>query len=163
MTLYELADDYAALIEAIENDELPEEAIADTLEAVAGEFEDKAESVAVVIKSIKAEADSIKAEEDVLKARREAKENKAKYLSGYLATNMERLNIKKIDKPRAVLSFRKSTALVVDDEQGFIKRHADLCRVESYKIPRKAVTDMLKAGKTVAGARLEERQNLQVK
>ena len=41
-----LKNDYLALMRAIDDDEIPEEAIADTLEAIKGEIEIKADNIA---------------------------------------------------------------------------------------------------------------------
>ena len=53
---------------------LKEDAIADTLESIEGEFEDKADNIACLIKTFDAEVEAIKAEEKNLKERRERKE-----------------------------------------------------------------------------------------
>ena len=63
MKLYELTNDYLALLDAIDNDEMPEEAIADTLEAITASIEDKADSIACVLKNLDAEIVAIKTEE----------------------------------------------------------------------------------------------------
>ena len=47
MKLYEIANDYLALVQAVEDEEIPEEAISDTLEAIEGEIEVKADNIAV--------------------------------------------------------------------------------------------------------------------
>ena len=50
MTLYEIATDYKNFIEAVENGEIPEEAITDTLESIQSLLEDKADNIAVAQK-----------------------------------------------------------------------------------------------------------------
>lgn len=63
-----------------------------------------------------------------------------------------------------MISFRKSTALVIADEDDFKAQHRDLCQVEEVvKIPKKDITDRLKAGEEISGAALETRQNLQIR
>ena len=52
MKLYEIANDYLALLQAIDEGEIPEEAIADTLEAIEGEIEFKADNLACVLKTL---------------------------------------------------------------------------------------------------------------
>ena len=63
MKLYELTNDYLALLDAIDNDEIPEEAIADTLESITACIEDKADSIACLLKNLDADIVAIKAEE----------------------------------------------------------------------------------------------------
>ena len=56
MTLYEIAQDYQIFLEQIEAGEIPEEAVEDTLDSMAGEFREKADQIACVIKNLRAEA-----------------------------------------------------------------------------------------------------------
>jgi hypothetical protein len=55
MKLYELANDYLALMQAIDNGEIPEEAIADTLESITAGIEEKADNIACLLKNIEAD------------------------------------------------------------------------------------------------------------
>ena len=66
MKLYELATDFLTFMEAIENEEVPEEAIADTLESITLDIEDKADNIACLLKNLDAEITAIKAEETSL-------------------------------------------------------------------------------------------------
>ena len=59
MNLYEISVDYRRFQEQVESGEIPEEAIADTLEAIEGNFDDKVDSIACIIKSLLAEAKEI--------------------------------------------------------------------------------------------------------
>lgn len=78
MKLYELSTTFLQLFEQLEemqeqeNSESLQEAWFDTLEGIEGEFENKAENIAIYIKSLLAEAKGIKAEEQALRARRES-------------------------------------------------------------------------------------------
>ena len=75
MKLYEIAADYTRFMEMVENEEIPSEAIADTLESITSLLEDKADNIACIIKNITAEIGAIKAEEQNLAERRRVKEN----------------------------------------------------------------------------------------
>ena len=61
-TLYELTNEYQALLAMAEDPDVDQEAFADTLEGLEGEIEDKAEAYAIVMKELKAEADKFDAE-----------------------------------------------------------------------------------------------------
>lgn len=164
MTLFELSEQYVQFAALVENAELPPEAVADTFEALDGEFDVKADNTACIIKQLTAEAQAIKEQEDALKERRQTKEKAAERLKDLLSVNMQRIGREKIDTARNLISFRKSTGLRIEDEDDFIQRHRDLCKVETtVKIPRKEITDRLKAGEKIGGASLETRQNLQIK
>lgn len=164
MTIYELAAQYEGFARLVEDGDIPDEAIADTFALLDAEFDDKADALACIIKELGAEAEAIKAQETALKERRQRKESRAEYLRGLLSESMKRLDKAKIETSRNVISFRKSTALVIADEEDFKQRHRDLCQVEEVvKIPKKDITDRLKAGEEISGAALETRQNLQIR
>lgn len=164
MTIYELAAQYEDFARLVEDGDIPDEAIADTFALLDAEFDDKADALACIIKELGAEAEAIKAQETALKERRQRKESRAEYLRGLLGESMKRLDKAKIETSRNVISFRKSTALVIADEEDFKARHRDLCQVEEVvKIPKKDITDRLKAGEEISGAALETRQNLQIR
>lgn len=164
MTIYELAAQYEDFARMVEDGDIPDEAIADTFALLGAEFDDKADALACIIKELAAEAEAIKAQETALKERRQRKESRGEYLRGLLGESMKRLDKAKIETSRNVISFRKSTALVIADEDDFKARHRDLCQVEEVvKIPKKDITDRLKAGEEISGAALETRQNLQIR
>ena len=62
-TIYELTADYLEVLEMANNPDIPADAIADTLEAVGGEIEMKAENTAKILLELKASAENLKAEE----------------------------------------------------------------------------------------------------
>ena len=164
MTIFELSDQYVKVAAVAENMELPPEAIADTFEALDGEFDDKADNLACIIKQLSAEGQAIKEQEDALKARRQAKEKASERLKSLLSMSMQRIGRERIDTARNLITFRKSIGLRIEDEDDFVQRHRDLCKVETVvTIPKKEITDRLKAGEEISGATLETRQNLQIK
>lgn len=165
MKLYELAEQYNALLEM---DDLPEDALADTLEAIGGEFEDKADGIACVIKEAKAISGAIKTEIDKLDARRKAKEALAKRLSEYLLAQMQAVGMQKLETGRSCVSVaKKAPALKIDDENAFIAwaaiGHDEYIKYKSPEVDKTAVRDALKTGTEIPGARLEGGYRLAVK
>lgn len=77
-SMYELTTDWAAVLAMAQDPDVDPQAIADTLEAIGGEIEDKAENTAIVMKELEAEAAKLKAEEQRLKDRRTKVENNIK-------------------------------------------------------------------------------------
>lgn len=75
MTLYELTDNLRQLLAMLEDGDVDPQVIADTMEAVEGEFEDKAEGYACIIKQLEADAVALRTEEERLAARRKSIEN----------------------------------------------------------------------------------------
>lgn len=177
--LYELTNDFQALFNSLEevtdNSELTEEerenfetAWFDTLEGVEAEFEDKAENVAVYIKMLRAEADILKAEEDSLKARREQKSRRIENLKKYLLDSMNKVSLKKIDKPMAKLSVRNNAeSAVFADEKAFIEwakvNNDDFLRYKEPEIKKMEVKKFLQDGGKIEGVTLGRSQSVIIK
>lgn len=168
MKLYELSKDYENLILAIENGDIPEEAIADTLESIELLLDEKADNIACWIKQLTAEAEAIKAEEDKLKARRTAKLNRAERLTEYLAECLTNAGRTKIETARNVISFRKNPPSVVfDNEAAFIAWANENCQsLLTYGKPtvnKTAIKTAINEGLELAGVRIENKLNIQIK
>jgi len=164
MKLYEIKEMYQRFADMVEDGLIDDDAIADTFEAIEGEFEDKADNIACLLKTWKAEAEAIKAEIKVLDERVKQKEKRAENLKNYLSDTMQQLGKAKVETARNVLSFRKSTSLYIPDEETFINKYPDLIKVEVKKsIPKKDITDLIKAGNELEGAELITKENLQIK
>ena len=167
MKLYELTDAYREIMDAIESGEIPEEAIADTLESINVMLEDKADNIACMIKNLTAESEAIKAEEARLAERRRSKERQVERLKTYLSDTLLNSGHTKIETPRNKISFRSSESVVVDDDDKFImwaEEHFDaLLTYPMPKIDKTAIKKALKDGEAVVGARIEKKQNIQIK
>lgn len=88
-TMYELTADYMAVLEMAQDPEIDPQAITDTLEAIGGAIEDKAENTAIIMKELEAEATKVKAEEQRLKERRASLENNVKNIKQRLFDAMK--------------------------------------------------------------------------
>jgi len=88
MTLYELTAEYQQLLELAEDPDIPEEALADSLEALGMDIEDKADGYAKVIAQLNADATALKAEIDRLTARKRTIERNVDRMKESLKTTM---------------------------------------------------------------------------
>ena len=123
----------------------------DTLEGIEGEFEQKAESVAVYFKNLQSDIKQLKAEEQALKGRRLQKEKSAEQLKTYLLNSLQIIGRKKIDMPRAVISLKNNPPkLMVDDELSFInwamQHNGDLLKYSEPEIRKSEIMKLIKAG-----------------
>ena len=76
-TLYEITDEFRQLYQLAEEEDVGMDVFNDTFESLSFEFEDKAQSYAVVMKTLQAEADGLGKEIERLKARKTSLENNA--------------------------------------------------------------------------------------
>ena len=90
--LYEITGNWKKVAEMLYEEDIDEQCIKDTLEAIEGEFEDKADNYAKLIKEILGNAEICKQEKTRLEARQKAFENRAKYLKQLLYENMKIMN-----------------------------------------------------------------------
>lgn len=140
----------------------------DTLEGIEGEFDEKAENIAVYIKSMLAMAKTLKAEEDNLKARRKRCEKSAERMKAYLLNSMQELGRKRIDMPKAVISTRNNApSLVVDDELSFIEwaqnNNDDLLKYSLPEIRKSDVKKLYNAGEKIPFVHTESNTSLIIK
>lgn len=166
MRLYEIANEYLELMRVIETEDIPEEYVTDTLEAIKGEIEIKADNIACILKNIQADIKAFKEEEDRLAERRKAKENAYDRLKQYLSDTLQKMEIDKVETPRNNISFRKSESVEVDEES-FLKwarEHRD--DLLSYSAPKPNKTEIKKAlkdGADIVGTKLIVNKNIQLK
>lgn len=94
-SIYELTGEFLQLLDMLEDEEVDEQVIMDTLESVECEIEDKADGYAKIIKSLEADVDGIQKENDRLAARRKTYENRIKWLKQNLEMCMRATGKKK--------------------------------------------------------------------
>lgn len=156
MTLYDITSDYRELFDQFDDaDDLTDEQVEayfDTLEALEGDFDTKAENIACFIKELQGESDMLDVEIKALKARKQVKDNIIKRLKRMLIDSMVQLDKKKIDRPRAKLSLhRNPESADIADERAFIEwaeRSGNdfFLRYSTPEIRKTAVKAALKSG-----------------
>ena len=161
MTLYQLKDEYLNALNSIEVNEDGEIENIDQIESVKGEFEDKAEAVAIYIKSLIAEADAVHNELKNLKDREDRLRNKAERLTDYLAYNIKQTGAKNFKTSKVVVSSRISKSCNVFDE--FAVPEMYMKTTVTKKPDKTAITAAIKSGVKVNGAELVEKENWSVK
>lgn len=155
MNLYQLSTEYLDALDALTDaDDLPPEAIADTLEGMAGEWADKALNVARYVRNLEVEANAIKDAIRGMDTRMKAASTKAERLKAYLLDELERTGL----KPKAAdlaLRLQKNPASIVIESEGLIP---DDYREEvtTWRVDKRAIKDAWQAGKAVPGTRLEQ-------
>lgn len=167
MKLYEIADIYNRFWEAVENDEIPEEAFADTLEGITTTMENKIDNIVCLIKNLAAEAEAIKSEEQKLAERRNKKEKQIESLKEYLSNTLLDNNLKDFETPRNKITHRKSERTIINDEKEFIcwalRNNDEYLIYKQPVINKKTVKEALARGKQLPSVHVEIRENIQIK
>jgi hypothetical protein len=166
MRLFEIVDGVQNLLElSVDRDsgEISEEGLA-ALDELELTLDEKLTNTALYLKGVEAERDAVAKAAKELSARAAIHGKQADRLRKYLADNMERAGHEGLSDPRVKLSWRTSTAVVVDANVIFSSNSLpEGVLVKSARPDKKAIGDLLKAGTEVEGCHLETRKNLQVK
>lgn len=108
MTLYELTGEMIDLLNMIEDGDVDEDILLDTMESVEGDINAKMEGYAKVIKNVEASAAAVKAEADRLNERRKVLENNVKRMKKAMLQTMKALNLKKAGGDIFTISVQKN-------------------------------------------------------
>ena len=161
-TLFDLTGDYLELLEfAMEAGEEEAQALADTMEAIDGEFEDKADNYAKVINALTSTADSIDAEIKRLQGRKSAMENNAKRIKKNLESAMITVGKEKFKTTLYSFGIQNNPEQVVIDDETAIPK--EFLIPQPDKIDKVAIKNMLKSGNKSDFAHLEQSRSLRIR
>lgn len=165
--LFDMSQEIKDFIEAVENGDIPEEAINDTLESLNVTFDDKVDGLATGVKILLSEAEAIEAEERNLAQRKQSKRKYALGIKNYLMNAMEDSGKTKIDTPRNLVQIsgcKKSVS--ISNELEFLS-HYPMYKVEQKpiapKVDKTAVYSALKNGEELQGVQLVGGKTLKIK
>ena len=167
LRLYEIADNYLQALEGLaEFEDLPAEVIADTLEALQGNFEHKAISVGAYIRTLEAEVSAIGEACKSMERRQNALKRHAERLREYLKLQMERTGLRHIrvppqrtKAPCIILRLKANPpSVVVEDEELVPECYKQ--QVITTKVLKSEIARDLKAGVEVQGAHLVQTTRL---
>lgn len=153
--LYELTEQFKELAALAENaDEDLAVAVHDTMEAIAGEFQDKGKAIAMISLNMDGDIDAIQAQIERLTERKRVIVNRKESLKEYLRLNMEASDISKITHPLFTITLGKGKPIVVIDEESAIPD--EFMNTKVTTTPMKAeIAKAIKDGKTIPGAHSE--------
>lgn len=164
-TLYELTGQMQALLALMEDPDVDPEIIEDSLEAVSGEIEYKADGYAKVRAQLMAESAALKTEIDRLTARRRTIENNIDHMMERLLLGLIEAGKTKFKTDLFSFSVVKNPPKVVIDDPDLIPKYY-LIQVDP-KIDTAAIKDLLKNGdpnhELDGAAHLEQGESLRIR
>lgn len=164
IALYEVAQDYRRMVEALMNTQEDAQAIADTIEAESYPLEIKAQNVAYAIRNLEASAAAIKEAEAQMAARRKAIENRAGHIKEYIKTCLEIANVSKVACPHFVIAIQNNPPSVDVFEPALVPAEFMTQPETPPAVPnKKAIAEAIKAGREVPGALLVQGKRLSIK
>jgi len=162
--LYELTNSVIGLRMMADDDAIDEQSFLDTLEAIGGEIEVKAENLLKFERELLADVDALEAEIKRLAMRKNTIKNRTDSLREYLRSNMERSGIEKIACPFFVITLRKASPVLVVEDEAAIPAKFFVTIPATQRLDKKATLDALKAGEQIPGAVIgESKRSLLIK
>lgn len=160
-TMYELTDNFMAVLEMASDPEIPPEAIADTLEGIEGEIELKAQSYAIIIKELEGEAVKLKTEETRLLSKRKSLENNIKRIKDNLFNATKITGKEKFKTDLFSFGIQKSPAKLVIDDLSLIpeKYYVE----QAPKLDEQRLKLDLKSGIECKYAHLEQGEHVRIR
>ncbi len=160
MYLYEISDQFKEL-EKLED--IDQETLNDTLESLTAEFQDKGVSVASYFLNLDSDIAQLKKAEKRIAIRRKLIEKKSDSLKLYLTSNMQRLEISKIECPEFSISLRKSLSVLIVEDQSLIPDEFITIKT-TVSVDKNEIKRRIKNGETVDGVYLKDgKQSLIIK
>lgn len=111
MRLYESTEQYLTLEDMAYDPEVDEQTLKDTMEALWGEIEEKADGYAKIIRGMQYDIEALKAEEERLHSRRKSLESRVKCLKDNLEFNMREMGKTKFKTELFSFSIQKNGGL----------------------------------------------------
>jgi hypothetical protein len=166
LKLYQVADEFIAIANKLEESDAPADAIADTLEGCLMPVEEKAKAVAAYVRNIEAEADAIERHAKDVADKAKAVRNRANAMRDYLRFNMARCGITEIKSNDGLLTIklhrdRDSSVeiMAANDVPSAYLREIPAKLEPDKTLIKKAIND----GFDVPGARIVKKDRLEIK
>lgn len=160
-TIYELTEAYRQLLELAEDQHTDQKILADTMEALDGEIEAKADGYAKVITELNARAKTIKQEEDRLADHRKAIENNANRIKKRLEESMIALDKRKIKTDLFSFNIQKNPPSLIIDNVNEIPE--EFLIPQPAKLDNEAVKRVLKNGEKLNWCHLAQTESLRIR
>ena len=157
MNLYELS----LAFQEVQNMDLDPEVMKDTLDSIEDAIENKAENIAKLIRNLESDVSAYKEEEERLKTKRQATENKVKWLKTYLEDNMKLTGKTKFKSGMFNFSIQKNPASVNITDEKIIPE--EFLIQQPPKVDKTSLKEILKRGIEVPGAELKQTEGLRIR
>lgn len=163
-SLYDLKNQWLYLYELMDDPDIDEDTVLDTIEGVDGEIEVKAEGYAKVITQLNADIEGLKKEIDRLQSRKKTIENNIDRMKSALQTAMQATGKTKFKTELFSFGIQKNPPSVIMDEPYIENIPEEYLIPQEPKIDRAKIKEDLKAGKVLDGlAHLEQSESLRIR
>ena len=160
MTLYELTDEVYRLLEFAEDPDCDEEVFKDTLEALQGDIEVKADAYAKVIRQIEADKKAVEAEIDRLEARKTTFANRIQTMKTSLQNAFTALDVQKMKTDLFTIYIQKNApSVIIDDPEGVPDEYFKVKK----ELSKTSIKEAIEAGEDIGFAHLEQSESIRIR
>lgn len=131
------------------------------MEFLKDELQSKSSNIIKYIRNVSLEVEVLSQEEDRLEKLRKQKEKKVNSLKKYLTDILLNLDKNKIETELGNLGLRKSVSVAIDNLDLIPKKYIQK-KIELVP-DKRALSELLKQGKNIKGAHLEDKYSLQIR
>lgn len=157
-TLYQMTEETKSLYEMLENGDIDEQTLADTMEAIG--IDEKINSYCQVIKQLSADVDMFAEEEKRVKERKQALKNNVDRMKTALLQFLTATGQEKVKTGTFSVSKSYSKAVNILDENSI----PDEFKIEQApKIDKTAIKKAISAGNEVCGAEIVENESVRIR
>ncbi|MFD2448314.1 siphovirus Gp157 family protein [Vogesella fluminis] len=161
-TLYQLADQYLQLAQAMRDTEVPDEVVDKTLAAASGDIEHKAWNITALMQEFEGQIAMMKLAEQRMAFRRKSLEKRTETLRQYLLQHLCRVGIFEIETPEfAIRVYDNPPRVILDDEDLVPAEYKEEEVVVSVR--KDELRRAMLEGEIIPGAHLERSQRLAIK
>jgi hypothetical protein len=161
--LYPIVNEYInAFSELSSNEDIPEEAIKDTLEALEGEFKDKILNMVSFAKNLEAEEKAIKDAEQNMKDRREKLARKKELIYEYIKQGLEQTGVVNVSSELFDVKLQKNPPSVQLFDEGILPKEYFVVKTVE-QVNKAAIKEAISNGIEVPGASLSQLNRLVIK
>lgn len=153
MKLYEVAEEYQTVLNALEESGADQQTIEDTLAIYKDDLKAKGRNVAAYFQNLDADIKAMKDAEGRIAARRKALENKSESLKDYLRFNMEQSGIEEISCPEFSVKLGKPSKVCEIYDDSKIPKKFKVEKV-TISIDKNVIKKAINSGEEVEGARI---------
>ena len=158
--LYELTEQYNNLLELMDNPDVPQELLDESLNSINDELDVKLENIAKVIKSMEVDVKGLKEEEKRLADRRKSLENKIQNLKDYAENAMRATGVKKVKGKVFTLNIQNNAPSVLIKDLERIPN--EYFRIKK-EVDKTLLKEKLKEGQVIEGAELQQTESLRIR
>lgn len=163
LSLYEVVTEFRAIAKQLEEMDLDERTLHDTLEGVSFPVEQKARSVAMVVANLQATAEAYSSHAKQAAEKAASIQKRAEWLKIYLLENMQACGISEITGQGITLKIKNNPpAVEVYDEKLLPEKYLKTAPLPTPTPDKRALLESLKAGNQIPGARIVRKSRVDI-